>query len=88
MSAMAVAVKFIRSILLPFMSQYACLNTETDIAYNTFTKVQYQLLAYTLIRSAYTTHQISDSKTSHARRKIETQMFGHNKNLKLYLIVF
>ena len=58
------------------MSQYAYLNNETGIAYNIFTKVQYQFLAQTLIRSVHTTHQTSDYKTSHARRKIETQMFG------------
>ena len=35
---MALAVKFIHSILLSFMSQYAHLNNETDIAYNIFYK--------------------------------------------------
>jgi len=57
------------------MSQYAYLNNETDIAYNIFTKVQYQFPAQTLISKVHTTHHTSDYKTSYARRKIETQMF-------------
>jgi hypothetical protein len=54
---MALVLKFIHSILLSFMSQYAYLNTVTDSSYNIFTKVQYQLLAQTLVRSVNTTHQ-------------------------------
>ena len=66
---------------------YFCFNIiHFPCNYITFTKVQYSIF----IHSVYTTHQISNSKTFHAWRKIKIQMVGHNItafNFILYLII-